>query len=103
MGFKDKRGRVVLQQGQVMRLGNGNLQHLICREGTIWVTQDGDVRDVILNAGQCMMLDRSGVFVLSAFTPAQVVLRDRAVPLKVHRGLAPLVRRILEFSQAIFA
>jgi hypothetical protein len=35
--------------------------------GSAWVTQDGDIRDVVLEAGQSMTLDRNGPAIISPF------------------------------------
>jgi hypothetical protein len=34
--------------------------------GTLWITQDGDVRDVVLEAGQEFILDRNGLALLTS-------------------------------------
>lgn len=49
-------------------------QVLRCESGELWITQDGDRRDVILPAGQSWRVDRNGPLVLSAFKPAVATL-----------------------------
>lgn len=49
-------------------------QLLTCESGELWITQDGDRRDLILPAGQSWRIDRSGPLVLSAFKPAVATL-----------------------------
>lgn len=43
--------------------------------GTLWITQDGDVRDVVLEAGQSFVLDRNTTALLSPLPEAQVSLK----------------------------
>lgn len=47
-------------------------QVLTCESGELWLTQDGDRRDLILPAGKSWRVDRSGPVVVSAFEPSLV-------------------------------
>jgi hypothetical protein len=40
--------------------------------GTVWITLDGDIRDVVLDAGQSFRLDRNSPALLSALGSAKV-------------------------------
>ncbi|RZI43636.1 DUF2917 domain-containing protein [Herbaspirillum sp. HC18] len=40
--------------------------------GSVWIVQDGDIRDVVLNAGDSVTLDRDGPAMFSAFGEARV-------------------------------
>ena len=42
--------------------------------GALWITQDGDIRDVILQAGESFVIDRKGPALLSPFDDAQVCI-----------------------------
>ena len=44
-----------------------------CVSGIVWVTQDGDLRDIVLNAGESFRLDRSGRVLVSGLADAGVV------------------------------
>ncbi len=45
--------------------------------GTLWLTMEGDTRDVILNAGESFTVERDGVTVLAAHTASVVEVRAR--------------------------
>ena len=42
--------------------------------GAVWLTQDGDLRDVVLTRGQSFILDRQGRAVLYALKDAAIVV-----------------------------
>ncbi|WP_319522825.1 DUF2917 domain-containing protein [uncultured Desulfosarcina sp.] len=55
-GVKGKRGR----------------QTLYCLEGTVWVTQQGDMRDYLLKEGDAFVVSRPGLVMARAMTPASL-------------------------------
>ena len=67
-----------LQRRQVFNLRARKGQRIECRSGQLWITQDGDPRDVILDADQCFTLDRSGHTLVSALEDSSFVLRNAA-------------------------
>jgi hypothetical protein len=46
-----------------------------CDAGSLWITQDGDPRDVVLDAGDSFETDRDGSVTISAFAES-VIARD---------------------------
>lgn len=69
--------------GQILALNAAPAVHLSdaqgwtvrALDGSVWITQDGDVRDVVISAGQSFVLDRNAPALLSAFGKARVSLR----------------------------
>jgi len=55
-GVKGKRGR----------------QTLYCLEGTVWITQQGDLRDYLLKEGDVFVVSRPGLVMARAMTPASL-------------------------------
>lgn len=68
-----------LQRRQTFKLRARQGERIECRTGQLWVTQDGDPRDVILKAGECFTLDRPGSALVSALQEASFAYR-RLVP-----------------------
>ena len=67
------RTRLLLQRGQTSRLSDPAATHLCSAAGTLWITVDHDLRDIVLEPGQCFV------------APA-----DRGVTISALRGPAVL-------------
>jgi hypothetical protein len=63
--------------------------------GTLWITQDGDRRDVVLEPGETFRIDRETPVIIGALSDADVALcHARIAPVRrasnpFHRLLAP--------------
>ncbi|MDX2202725.1 MAG: DUF2917 domain-containing protein [Hyphomicrobiaceae bacterium] len=49
-------------------------QRITCLEGTLWITQHHDSRDIVLTAGQSFVLDRPGLAVAFALQDTLLTL-----------------------------
>ncbi|MET0332812.1 MAG: DUF2917 domain-containing protein [Rhizobacter sp.] len=72
-----------LHRRQTFSLAGKRGQRIEVRSGEIWVTQDGDPRDLVLGAHQCFTLDRSGQLLISALRDASFAFRAEAKPVRV--------------------
>ena len=65
-------------------LGKGHIRHVRgdkgrrveLLSGSLWITQDGDLRDVVLGPGEAFDFDRRGDALLSAFADSRYLLLD---------------------------
>ena len=65
-------------------LAKGRIRHLPayvgrsveCLSGSLWITQDGDRRDIVLGPGEAFAFDRSADAMLSAFDDSRYVVID---------------------------
>ena len=81
-----------LRAREVLNIRDGRGLAVRCVTGALWITQDGDTDDVVLKAGQCFVLDRRGLALVSApVGPATVVVEKAAggVPCSGQRFAAP--------------
>lgn len=90
--------RIPIGLRELLVIDDARDQLLTCESGELWITQDGDRRDVILPAGQSWRIDRSGPLVLSAFKPAVATLAHpqagRAASVPRRNGGAALLALI---------
>ena len=69
-------------------LGKGHIRHVHGDKGrrvelvsgSLWITQDGDLRDIVLAAGEAFDFDRRGDALLSAFADSRYLLLDACAP-----------------------
>ena len=63
-----------MRRGQNVRLRNedGHVVTAVC--GTLWVTEDGNVRDWILERGESKVFDRDATILISAMSDATIRL-----------------------------
>lgn len=69
-------GTRTLAKGRVRRLHGDPGRRIEVLSGTVWLTQDGDSRDVILESGQAFDFDRHGAALLSAFADSRYLLLE---------------------------
>ena len=63
---------ICMKPKQVVKVRGGVGHSIVCHSGTVWVTQDGDRRDIILRAGESFTLDRRGPALVQAFEPGAI-------------------------------
>jgi len=59
-------GSIPLHSGQPLRIENGYGRRISVLEGHVWVTQDGDPRDIVLSAGDDFRFDRRAPALVSS-------------------------------------
>jgi hypothetical protein len=69
-------GSRALAKGSVRQLHGEGGRRVEVLSGAIWITQDGDLRDVILQPGDAFDFDRNGDVLLSAFDDSRYLVLD---------------------------
>jgi hypothetical protein len=74
--------RLCLRRNQNLALRDGQGWRVRTLSGVVWITQDQDSRDIVLQPGEMFTLDRNGISLLTAFENAEIwlesVLQNRA-------------------------
>ena len=91
MNIEFNQNGLCLQANQVVKVRGGLGHSIVCERGSVWVTQDGDPRDVILHAGESFTLDRDGPALVQAFEPGAISVAP-AGPQTRATGLAALLK-----------
>lgn len=63
-----------LGNGRTDRLENALGQRVECLRGCLWITQDGDLRDLVVERGEAIELDRNGPTLVSALADSSYLL-----------------------------
>ena len=66
MAYKDCERAWELSAGQVVELDDAHGTQLRITRGSLWVTMERDVRDVVLGPGETFVIDRNGVTLAEA-------------------------------------
>ncbi|MGH8773316.1 MAG: DUF2917 domain-containing protein [Burkholderiales bacterium] len=72
----DGGARINLWKGRLVRLEDGKGFRIRCYSGPLWITQERDRRDIILQSGDAFILDRPGLTLVHAFANAQFAVED---------------------------
>ena len=73
---------VCLAKNQSLTLDHAMGSRILCEHGGVWITQDHDLRDIVLGAGQSFTLDRDGRVIVSALELSSVGV----MPATAQRG-----------------
>lgn len=64
MKLEMKAGDVRLERGQVLKLQDGVGSTVCALEGAVWITEDYQPKDIVLEEGQCYQLRHPGLAIL---------------------------------------
>jgi hypothetical protein len=67
-----------LRAREVLDIRGGRGLVVRCLAGALWITQDGDTDDIVVKAGQCFVLDRPGLALVSAPVAPATLVVERA-------------------------
>jgi hypothetical protein len=82
---------IALSARSLHRIEAAKGMQVSCVRGVTWITQERDARDIILSAGQSVVLDRPGLAVVFAFKDA-VITTGPALQLPAPAGVPAQVR-----------
>jgi hypothetical protein len=78
--------RLNLRRREVWRAdGNNRWRLIICHRGEVWITQDSDLHDYVLKAGDMFLVTLPGTVVVQALKEAEVEI-SASLKSKPYRG-----------------
>jgi len=63
-----------LGAGELLSVESGRGRCLVVFSGKVWITQEGDIGDYIIDAGESFTFDRDGMALVEALQPARMAL-----------------------------
>ena len=63
-----------LKSGQLHRLKDARGSLVLCLSGTLWLSQEGECRDIVLEAGDEALVEHDGLSILSALRDTRFVV-----------------------------
>jgi hypothetical protein len=91
-----------LEAGQLLDLTDAAGVAVKATSGRLWITQDRDSRDIVLNPNQSFVIDRPGLTLISAIGSAALVLQLPNGLAPFHSRTVPLgAKSIVDKSQRI--
>ena len=75
-----------LDKGRIRHVHGDKGRRVECLSGSLWITQDGDLRDSFSPPGEAFDFDRRGDALLSAFADSRYLLLDAARRSSLNRA-----------------
>ena len=73
-----------LAKGRIRRVHHPLGQRVECVSGALWVTQDGDTRDIVLEPGESFDFDHRGDALISALDDSRFLVLSICRPGATH-------------------
>ena len=84
---------ICLTRTQALTLADARGSSIHCRHGRVWITQNGDPRDIVLVAGERFTLDRDSPAIVTAIRDSSVELHAQPHAASLAASLGDLWRR----------
>lgn len=80
---------LALEPGEILSLDDACGMRIHAREGTVWVTEEGERRDFVVGPGEAFRVRRGGRTLVQAMAAALVALRAGDLPCIDRHAPAP--------------
>jgi hypothetical protein len=93
---------LLLEHRQTIELIDAAGATAALEKGCLWITMDGDRRDIVLGAGQSWTVERNGRTLLHAAAPSTLRITDRTVNQAQRTTLQRALTEITEWVERTF-
>lgn len=80
--------RQLLNHKEIVRIPHAAGARVLCRSGSLWITQDGETQDLLLGPNEEVQLTRPGDALIYALEPSSVLIERQAERLAPASGVA---------------
>jgi hypothetical protein len=98
MNIKFNHGWMHLSKHKSLHIVDGKGTRMVVRSGLLWVTQDRDRNDYVLNPGDVFDLDRAGDAIVFAFVPSEIELQEPRPSQHREPGAMRMIAKALDFA-----
>jgi Protein of unknown function (DUF2917) len=91
-----------LDRGEFLTLDRGRGRTVAVCSGAVWLTQDGDERDVFLRSDERHVLEPRGPVLIEALAPTQLIVLEPS-RMQWHARLLACVARAVQPARAAIA
>lgn len=71
--------RLALARGEMLRLDDAGRFDVTVESGRVWITEESDVRDTWLAAGECARLEGRGLTLVEATERTRIQIAERII------------------------
>ena len=71
---------LTLTPNSLLAVQDGAGTRVLCRAGTLWITQEGDLKDAIVGAGESLIIRKPGRTLIGALGTASLSILAPAAP-----------------------
>jgi Protein of unknown function (DUF2917) len=93
---------LLLDRRQTVELIDAAGATAVLDKGCLWITMDGDRRDIVLGAGESWTVERNGRTLLYAEAPSTLRITEPPVEHPDHRALAHRLSAAIEWVERTF-
>jgi hypothetical protein len=88
MQLEINRGALALARDALVGIRDGQGTRILCQAGSLWITQEGDVRDVVIGAGEGFTVRTPGLTLVTALRDSKVAVQRAAESALAAHGIA---------------
>ena len=79
-----------LAKGEILRIDDAKGHSVVVASGMLWITQEGDSRDIFLTDGDSFVFDRRGTALAQAITDASLIALVGEAAEVIEPAVAPV-------------
>jgi hypothetical protein len=95
MDMRLKNTKLALVKDGLLTFRGGQNARITCLSGSLWITQECQVKDVVLEPGNSLAMGHEGLTVITALTPSTLLVHEER-PAHVRGARHASLRQVLQ-------